>query len=247
MRSLALLPLVFAACSSNGAPPPGGSDGGTIGTSNAQFSLAASSVQYVSTIQGSRPMTGRRFLTLTATVANSGEQRPLSVAAPLFSVLTKAGLSVGASGDSGLLAQPCAGDLSVAVGGMLSCSLAFEIPLADSPLTLVYDDTMRRAQTDLTALLPQPPDGGSACASVNPQATGCAPCVQQNCNAELGALFNNNTCLNQMSCVDKAVQAGQCADACSPCAMCPIDTMCTDLIATFRTCVATSCAQMCSG
>ncbi len=248
MRTLALLSLVFAACTSNGAAPAGGGDGGTIGTSNAQFSLAASDVQYVGSIQGARPMTGRRFLTLTATLVNSGEQRPLSVAAPLFSVLTKGGLAVLASGDSSLLTQSCAADLSVAVGGQISCALAFEIPTGDTPTTLVYDDTMRRAQTDLTVLLPAMPDGGAGCAAAptSPSST-CTQCVEQSCQNELMMLINNQQCLSQMSCVDNAVKNGQCADACSPCAMCPVDPTCSAEIMAFRSCAAANCTQPCTG
>jgi hypothetical protein len=213
--------------------------------SSAQFSLSAANVQWASSIMNQRPMTGRSFLTLTATIKNTGESSPLSTAYPLFSVLTKEGLAVQTSPYSSLLMPACAADLSVANGGMVACGLAFEIPTGDTPTELDYTDpTMRHASVAISVSAPPPPSCGSSVVG-NPSST-CQNCGQQHCPAEASAIVNANGCLQSVMCVQNKIAIGACADFCSPCTGCPTSSACSQALTAFAQCISTNCSNVCN-
>jgi len=238
-----LIAILLSCCAVACGSTDGGTDGGIGGGgSNARFSLSAADVKFVSSIMGQRPMTGRNFLTLTATLKNTAEAQPLSTAYPLFSVVTKAGLSVLTSSYSSLLQPACAADLSVAAGGQVACGLVFEIPTGDTPTQLDYaDPMMRRASVDISAPAPPAP----SCNAIGNSNSACQSCAQQRCSMEASAVVNNSGCLSSLMCLQQQVKAGAC-DYCNPCAACPTTPACSQALGALEQCIRANCATECS-
>jgi hypothetical protein len=245
-RVLVLLPLLAAfgsgACGGNSLPQ-GSADGGTPDNgASPTFTISASNARYVARIDRDPPGSGRRFFILTATLQNTGEERPLPVAGPLFTVLTGANLLLQSRAYQSLA---CPSDISVAIGGQQDCSMAFEVPDGDAPSALLYEETTRRAQTDLTALVATAPDNTAACFSLatNVDWSVCYDCLDYSgyCGAQKQAMGSGSA-----SCwTDLDYVTINCGDLCSPCWY-HVAEGCSTVISAFVTCLRTSsCAQKC--
>jgi hypothetical protein len=227
MRWFALLSLLLAAC--------GGSGSGS-NTSNGGFSIEVDSAEWHNHLGAATPPSGRTYAVLKISIANKSESRAVSANGALFSVSTKAALSVPISGALGAVASPCA-DLSVQKGGQLSCGLAFEVPSADTPVTLVYDDGRGfKASSSV-------PTPVHVCEAAS-WGSSCTSCVQQNLFV---CVTNASTCTpTELNCFVSAIQSAA-SQLCTAPTQCTASSACSAALAAQADCLISWCAPRCGG
>ena len=223
-----------------GTGTPGGGNGVSGGGA---LSMTADHMTFPAAIGAVQPPSGRRFIEVDATLTNAGG-RSESIAFALFAVQTASGLRVQASAATSQLAHACAADQSLAPGGTTMCSLAFEVPTAETATMLVWLDP--RTMATSTASLPAPPSTPATLAQACDEAVmlhhttsnACESCVQAYCQ-----LGNACTATDTM-CITGCDQTGnvdcQCADACT------LTPSCRQQIIDYMSCEVSTCSAECS-
>ncbi len=112
--------------------------GGTQPTSD--FTLTVDSAMTKDAIGPYTVTPGNQYVVLEITLANHSVPVALGTDLTYFSMTTAGSLVLSISTASGALSDVCRADLDVAQGGSVSCSLAFEAPVGDTPTELLYDD-----------------------------------------------------------------------------------------------------------
>ncbi len=107
-------------------------------SSSAGVGLTIASASSSTKIGGVAAGSGNEFITVAITLANTGAKVPLSTSPALFSLATDASIDYTASALAP--SNACSANVSVAMGGTQSCSLAFEVPTAQKPTELLYND-----------------------------------------------------------------------------------------------------------
>src|SRR5262249_54485095 len=116
-----------------------GCGGSTDGSSSGGFTISVVDARWQYGIGASAAPSGSAVAVLKIAVDNTSATPAVLAAAPLFHVTTTNAIQVPVSGHVAQLDMPCT-NLSVAAGGHLECSLAFEVPKGDVPAQLDYDD-----------------------------------------------------------------------------------------------------------
>ena len=228
---------VFMLCSALagcGAAPGGGSSG-------SGFSISVTSAQSQLGIGGRLPPSGGSVAVVEVSIANDSATPPVLASAPLFSITTKGAIVVPVSGLVGLLKSPCT-DLSVAQGGTLGCSLAFEVPKGDTPVSLDYADGMGRSAS---ASMPALTDG--ACDTVagwmNGGGSSCTSCFQS--AVAQGRCPNIKSCSStEGTCIADKIGKSLSA-ACAVAADCALSPACADAWTAMSDCVVFMCDAIC--
>lgn len=139
-RGLLLLAAMAGGCG-NPAVGSSGSDGG-VGAGS--FSVTVDDARQVRSVGVREPGAGRMLVVLGVTLRNHLEARPLPASQLSFAVQTAGALVHMALPESQLLAPACPVDVAVAMGGAVSCRLAFELADGDKPAKLLYSDLLSR-------------------------------------------------------------------------------------------------------
>jgi hypothetical protein len=193
------------------------------------------------------PSSGNAFLVLGLTLQNTGAKVPLSANPVLFSVTTSGSLVVSAS-----VAQPpgeCSPTVSVATGGQVQCQIAFEIPMAQMPTTLAYDD--QRGDT-ASAPIPAIVMLSGSCQKVygwvsSSSSTACLTCLAQAApSPDAGA---PGPCTPAGTSYDSSCAScsGQCfkaSDVCTCETGCDSNS-CQTLFDSLMSCVYSACSSSC--
>jgi hypothetical protein len=192
-------------------------------------------------LDGFSASTGNGYVVLVLTLANQGSLIALSTNPVLFSLRTDRSLVISISPAQG--ANPCNPAFSVAVGGTITCSLAFEVPNGQTPSDLLYDDLR----------------GNKATASVPPPAAVTPPdaCKEtdawfQNPSSACSTCLDNvfsSTCKTIATNYDTSCTAcsGSCDSASDPCAcerQCD-STSCQSLFDALNKCTFDACQNVC--
>jgi hypothetical protein len=227
MRSLVhfgLAAILLAGC--------GGSHGGT---SSGGFSIKVTNAQWQYGIGSARPASGRSFAVITVSINNGSLGHPLLAAAPLFSITTKAAISVPISSYFAGVDSPCS-NLSVAKGGTLACSLAFEVPTGDVPVELDYDDKMGDTATvTIEAVARSCPASGWTNASTS-------QCVS--CSSSASCPQAKSCTMSEATCISNAL-AGWPSSLCSLTRGCTLSASCAAEIEQYVDCINYECDESC--
>ncbi|MFT3767758.1 MAG: hypothetical protein QM820_20070 [Minicystis sp.] len=175
------------------------------------------------------PAQGRFFVEVDITLQDVSTPSPIPVAFTFFTLSTANGLVLQPSIASAAVGTPCPGDISIAAGSQFTCSIAYEVPLQDSPKDLSYDDHAGHTATaSVTVTPPPPPD---PCETVvkwqQEQSTACKDCEKTLCKTErdewLAEMADGQTCPNQAACTmancttqNQCPCLGACLGACKP-------------------------------
>ena len=201
-RRLVVALALVAACTDNGGGGGGGngsgSGGGGSGSSSAGVELAIGSAATTNEISSVTAQTGDVFVLVDITLANSGANVALSTNPVLFTVTSDQALVYNAAAVSP--PNACEASVSVANGGMMACSLAFEVPSSAALATLGYNDEQGDTATVAIPAISEP---SAACTTfygwvtASPSAN-CFECVEsvQNgaCASEGSAYSACSTC-----------------------------------------------------
>jgi hypothetical protein len=233
---------------------PGSSSGGTIdfadasSTSTGGVSLTVTSVTSAATVDSFPPAAGTAFVVVDLTLANTGARMPLPTDPLFFSLQTADAIVVSAS-----LEQPpgaCSSADSVAGGGHIACEMAFEVPLGQTPATLVYDDHAGdRASASLTGTL----SPSAACeryagwlqTSPTGACAGCLSSTEGTLNGgSAGGCMSAAHAYGSACGVDAGAQCLTSNDVCS-CEIAADSASCHALFDAFVGCIVSACASSC--
>jgi hypothetical protein len=187
---------------------------------------------------------GQLYFQASVTLANHGEQVPLSADFQLFSIETTSKTVIAPNGNSAQLANACNASVSLAAGGDQTCAILWELPSDATPGEVVYRDSLgRSASASVTAPeKPAAPACLAALAAVSKLDSDltCVSCA----NGGLGP--NSANCPRpQPSCQQSPdCQKGGGDTYCS--ASCPPTADCDMQATAFYQCLAQQCAQYCS-
>jgi hypothetical protein len=240
-----------AACGPASVP---GADGGPDGGGNAGgVALSVSASRVVPVIGGMSPPSGRQYVVVDLTVMNASVPTPIMTNIAMYSLTTDAALVLRASLASGLLAAPCPSDTMLAVGGMLACQLAFEVPTAQNPVTLSYDD--HQGHTAMAAV-PGPsadtfiPTCTQYCPYLRSARTACSSCLSSSCPAEHQSVMQAQAAdrtgySSWAGCFGNAPFGGcTSVDGCAAIEMCTPSTF-TPLYQALWACEVAACSAVC--
>jgi hypothetical protein len=245
-RVFGLMAAILAAgCDDKGPAGTGGDLGGDMGdqpggtadmggTSSGGFAIAVANADTPYAIEGATAPSGHFFVVVTVTISNTSATPPVSSAAPLFSVKTKAAIVVPSAG----FGDAC-GELSVAPGGKLSCSLMFRVPVGETAAELEYADGFGRTASAPIPLLP-----AISCDSVQGwksiSSAACMSCIQ---TANQSCLDLSSCSQTEQTCITSTLQSTRalaCRDVVN---MCSLSTTC--LWRMHRDCLAVACNDAC--
>ncbi|HEX4452138.1 MAG TPA: DUF4352 domain-containing protein [Kofleriaceae bacterium] len=245
IRQLVVALALVVACTDNGGGNGGGSgsgsgsgSGGGSGSSSAGVELTIGSASSTDEISSVMPQAGDVFIIVDITLANSGAKAALSTNPVLFTVTSDQALVYNAAP-----VEPpnaCDSSVSVASGGTMSCSLAFQVPSAATLKTLGYNDQQGDTATVAMPAISEP---SAACTTVygwiaNPPAN-CFECVE---SAQTG------TCASEGSAYSACTTCGStCQDSTNPCACetgCD-SASCQMTFGVMMMCVEAECQSIC--
>jgi hypothetical protein len=237
MKPLGMIVLGIAFLGCGGSNTSDG--GGTAPT----FSLKASDTKLRSAIAQLSAPGGTIYADVGLTLANISESKPLPANLLMFSLQTKGALVLGADPASAGLSPACPTNVNVAMGGMVSCRVAFSMPMSDAPDKLLYND-----MTGRTASASVPPVPGDCTGWSLPQSKACQGCI-------MTAYTMNGACTTPSADVRKACasELGQsCLDlSVLGCAMisqasnCMGSAACLAALKEYRDCLYTACNAKC--
>jgi hypothetical protein len=241
IRQLAVALVLVVACTDNNGGGNGGGSGsgsGGSGSSSTGVELTIGSASSTNEISSVMAQAGDVFVIVDIALANSGAKTALSTNPVLFTVTSGQALVYNAAP-----VEPpnaCDSSVSVANGGMMSCSLAFQVPTGATLKTLGYNDQQGDTATVAMPAISEP---SAACTTVygwiaNPPAN-CFECVE---SAQTG------TCASEGSAYAACTTCGStCQDSTNPCA-CELgcDTAsCQMTFGVMMMCVEAECQSIC--
>jgi hypothetical protein len=232
--------------SSSGGSSGSSSSSGGIGSTG--VSLSVTSADEPASVAGVTPPAGDFLLVVSITLANTGAS-PLSTNPVLFSLKTSQSLIVTTSGLTA--ANACSPTISVAAGGMLSCSLVFELPAGSTPALVVYDDLHGdRAQAPVPALTTSAATCATFASDLNANKPSCVICLGNAGGSDAGS----GPCTTQATAYSTSCNVSACADNCvngaaaNQICMCEeaCDSLsCQALFEAYVTCAVQSCSSAC--
>jgi hypothetical protein len=175
-RALVLLALAFTAArctttasqgggsssSGGGGSGSSGASGSSSGGSGAGVALAVNHASIAYALGSGSPQYGDFFVVVDLTLRNIDAKSPVPTLFPLFSIRTNQALVVGARESL----YGCNAGVSVDTGGQVECSLAFEMPVGQTPVTVTYDDHLGdQASSSVPALAGNASSGGGGTGS----------------------------------------------------------------------------------
>jgi hypothetical protein len=245
-RVFSLMAAILAAGCGEKAPGKGGmggdmgdQTGGTadmVSTSSSGFSIAVANADTPYAIEGITAPSGRFFVFVRVTISNTSATPPVLSSAPLFSVKTKAAIVVP---PAGLGFNDQCGELSVATGGQLGCSLLFELPVGETAAELDYADGLGRTASAPIPLLP-----AISCDTVqgwkSTASAACMSCIQ---TANKSCIDLSSCSQTEQSCITSTLQSAHalaCRDVVNTCSLAT-----TCLWRMHRDCLAVACNDAC--
>lgn len=203
---------------------------------SAEFTVQASLARWL-------PRPGSRsdgYLLADVVVENTASAAPVRLSPALFSLETSQALSYGTT--TGLqFEMQCGSSVSVARGGRASCRVAFEVPLRETPVRIVYSDGPgRTASAALGAVRPF----AEACAQGVALASATAPCA---CAAErCGSSFMSARSLLSSMCGSIWQCRNDVPRYCADTGACPVGCN-NSLVEEYLWCFAAECPSGCGG
>ena len=254
-KSVVAIALLLGACininTSGGGGSPGGTNQGSgpgddnmnspgdaglgSATSTGAISVTVDAMTTAATIDGVGGPSTDYFVILTLAISNSGAA-PLSASDALFALTTNSPVVYQAAP-----IQPqdvCDASVMIASGARLQCSIAFDIPLAELPIALRYDDGQGDTATITLPVLATP---DAACESVEQwTARGLPSCLD--CTASSCASAGNAYTSQCSACVSACASSG---NVCACYAGCNTSA-CSALFDEYSSCLVATCSSTCT-
>jgi hypothetical protein len=229
-------------------------DGGTAGagTGTTGVSLRVASATGATTLDGVPAGSGNTYVTVELTLANSGAPVPLSTSPALFNLATVAAIDYAPSAEQG--SDVCQATVSVATGGHVACSIAFELPTSSAATELVYDD---KQGDQATTPVPQPGGSGSDAGMGSGSDAACVTLYgwigapSQACeNCIIAAGSGSSTCGADGSAYTSgcgSATASTCEGSSDPCGceQATDSAACQTKYETYTQCIVTACMSTC--
>ena len=227
----------------------GGSSSGTGGTQpTTDFTLTIDDATMKDTIGAFTATTGNKYVVLDITLSNHSVPVALGTDLTYFSLTTAGALVLGISTASAGLDQPCRVDLDVAQGGSVSCSLAFEAPVGDTPSELLYDDFAgHETSASVPPLIDQTPCAGYEMMVPGWDTASCVACRDSDpCTAEhddfLAALgYPGGPCVEDQACLSSCT-----GTLCGCWDQCLITGSCREIWNAYYGCLIEHCFEACT-
>ncbi|HEV7559203.1 MAG TPA: hypothetical protein VGO00_27200 [Kofleriaceae bacterium] len=218
--SVAMIVVLGAACTSADAPP---------------LELDVATATETTTLSMVPAKTGDTFVVLALTLKNVSAKIALSTNPVLFSLSSSTAIVFAPAAVQP--ADACDPAISLAVGGRVDCSIAYEVPMATKVTTLSYNDQLGNVTS---VAIPAVVATSETCAVVAPWFGDlglCGSCVSQMCVAEMQAYTAScNTC--ETKCDASFDTLCTCEAGC--------DTMsCQALFESYTSCLEQTCAGSC--
>jgi len=221
----------------------GGPDAGTTTSDvpGAGFSLHVDTASFATSISGVTASTGKRFVIVNLTLQNSGAKTPLSTNPVLFSLQTAQSLVISVAA-----AEPakfCDPAISVAAGGSVSCSVAFEMPSDQTAAKLLYDDLHGDVASAGIPTIDTPPATDAcqqAAAWLDSTSSTCSACVDAAASGACAGAEDKyaNACTTCGNSCDQAADYCGCEKSCD-------SAQCQTLFQESMACYVTACASKC--
>jgi hypothetical protein len=161
-------------------PEPSADGGATVHADGFELSLdAPSRPKHVGV---SRAAVGNFFLVVDVTLHNTSVTDPMRLDVAELSLTTARSLVVSASPLSAALSQPCRPEVSIGVGGAVTCAVAFELAIGTEPSMVVYADASGHRAS--VAIPPAPPSCPIVAAWTRGSDPTCGECIQHWCQDE---------------------------------------------------------------
>lgn len=235
----------------DGRPDAGaGSDAGSsadagatdAGVATHNFTLTTPEVRLRKRFGFSTPADGHVFIDVKLALSNTGEARPLSISPFRFSLETNDALIYGATGLGSSLPKACPTNVSLAIGGQLTCRVGFDILASEIPSALLYLDPAepvgRDANVPIATVLPALP----SCSYWQlPLTLGCVNCVvsaRMSGSGNCQFAFSDTVNACQFACLT-ADSCSQLVSTCTPSAAC------TTALDRYQACIYDNCLSSC--
>jgi hypothetical protein len=218
------------ACGGATSPPDGNVSMGGV-------SLTIDSASVPVKVASVPPSANSGYVQLDVTLKNIASAAAVSTNPELFSLTTDRALVYTPVAVSSELPQPCSATTAIAIGGVVMCSVVFDVPNGETPTLATYDD--KQGHTSSTSIpMIAAPDACDVVGSFNLSSSSCFSCLQTHCMAENMAA--ENACATTMcsSCTPSVGGDCMCLKACST-------SSCWSAIEAADACFVTSCQAAC--
>jgi hypothetical protein len=204
-------------------------------TESPNLELDIASATETTTVSSVPAKSGDTFVVLALTLKNVGAKVPLSTNPVLFSLSSKTAIVYAPAEVQPMGA--CDPSISLAVGGTVSCSIAYEVTVGTVVTTLSYNDQQGNlASVDVPAVVTE----SETCAMVAPWLGNlgmCGMCVSEQCLPQMQAYH--------ASCNVCQTQCGASFDTLCTCEASCDSSSCQTLFDDYMTCLADVCAGAC--